>query len=60
MDLLTMPYKSPEQRAYMKSHLPKLAAKWDKLYGKGEYKGQKPPSVEDKAAFKYGRKKKRR
>jgi hypothetical protein len=37
MDLL-MPYKSPEQRAYMRSHLPKLAAKWDKKYGRGPKK----------------------
>jgi len=29
-----MPYKSAKQRAYMHAKLPKIAAKWDKKYGK--------------------------
>ena len=29
-----MPYKSKAQRAYLHIHEPKLAAKWDKKYGK--------------------------
>lgn len=29
-----MPYQSDRQRAYMHIHLPKIAARWDKKYGK--------------------------